>query len=221
MTTTAGAPASTGSFAARIREATTDVHRQAERAPFLGALLGGKLPIEDYGRMVVQHRAIYEALEAGNDALRDDEVVGGFVDDAVVRLPALQRDVDSVLGPAWASTPQAELVPATIEYCTRLREVAATWPAGWVGHQYVRYLGDLSGGLFIRRRIEQVYGIDAASGTAFYDFPKVPDPDAWKQAYRARLDALPWSVAECDAVIEEILAGYRWNTDLLEQLGER
>ncbi len=206
-------------FSTAIREATGDAHRAAERAPFFHALLSGSLPLEGYGRLVVQHRAVYEALESGNDAVRHDPVAAGFVHDDVLRLPALERDLVAVLGEDWAGRPEAALVPATTTYCRRLREVAATWPAGWVAHQYVRYLGDLSGGLFLRRAIEGLYGIDETSGTAFYDFPKVPDPDAWKQAYRDRLDDVPWDDAERRAVIDEILLAYEWNTTLLEQLG--
>lgn len=206
-------------FSTAIREATATAHRDAERSAYLGALLRGELPLEGYGRLVVQHRAIYESLEAANEAMAADPIAGGFVQEDVVRLPALQRDVVAVLGEGWAERPEAALVPATVEYCERLREVGATWPGGWVGHQYVRYLGDLSGGLFIRRRVEEVYGIDADSGTAFYDFPKVPDPAAWKDAYRRRLDEARWTAEERERITAEILESYRLNTLVLEQLG--
>lgn len=208
------------SFATAIRDATATAHRSAERSAYLAALVGGSLPLRDYGRLVAQHRAIYEALEAGNDAMRADPVASAFVDDDVARLPALERDLVAVLGDDWTEAPEAALVPATQQYCDRLREVAATWPGGWVGHQYVRYLGDLSGGLFIRRAIERNYGIDETSGTAFYDFPKVPDPGAWKDAYRARLDEAAWDTEERARITDEILAAYDWNTRLLEELGD-
>lgn len=208
----------TTSFAAQIRAATSSAHGTAERSSYLAALVGGALPLRDYGRLIAQHHAVYAALEGGNDALEDDAVAAAFVDDSVVRLPALERDLHSVLGRSWADAPEAVLVPATVEYCDRLRAVR-TWPGGWVAHQYVRYLGDLSGGLFIRRAIEGNYGIDESSGTAFYDFPKVPDPAAWKDAYRARLDAAPWDAEERVRIIDEILAAYDWNTRLLDELG--
>lgn len=220
MSTTTEAAATETPFSEAIRAATATAHRDAERSTYLAALLGGELPLEGYGRLVAQHRAIYEALEESNDRIAADPIAGGFVQEDVVRRPALERDIVAVLGEGWAERPEAELVPATVEYCERLREVGATWPGGWVGHQYVRYLGDLSGGLFIRRGIEKVYGIDADSGTAFYDFPQVPDPVAWKNAYRARLDAAPWDADERARITEEILASYRWNTLLLEQLGD-
>lgn len=206
-------------FSDAVRTATTAAHHDAEHSPFVHRLMAGELPLEGYGRLVVQHRAIYEALEGANDDIAADPLVGGFVQTEVIRRPALERDVVAVLGPDWGDGPHAALVPATIEYCERLREVGATWPSGWVGHQYVRYLGDLSGGLFIRRVVERTYGIDATTGTAFYDFPQVPDPVAWKDAYRVRLDAVPWTPEERSRVIDEILESYRLNTLLLEQLG--
>jgi heme oxygenase len=206
------------SFAAAIRSATAGAHRGAEGTSFLDALLGGALPLTAYGRLVVQHHAIYDALEAANRAMTADPVAGAFVDADIVRRPALERDAVAVLGPDWRARPEAELVPATIAYCERLREVGATWPGGWVAHQYVRYLGDLSGGRFIRTRIEAVYGIDETSGTAFYAFPKVPDPTAWKDAYRRRLDLAPWDDAERARIVDEVLAAYAWNTELLHQL---
>lgn len=205
-------------FSAQVRHATTASHEGAESAPFMRRLLEGELPLEGYGRLIAQHRAIYAALEGAHGSVVADETVAGFVQPEVVRLPALERDLVAVLGPGWADRPEAELVPATVEYCDRLDEVGRTWPAGWVGHQYVRYLGDLSGGLFIRRVIERTYGIDASSGTAFYDFPQVPDPAAWKDAYRARLDDAPWTDDERSRIIDEVLASYRWNTALLAQL---
>lgn len=210
----------TDTFSARIREATASAHGTAERSSYLAALVGGSLPLRDYGRLIAQHHAVYDALEGGNELLRDDPVAGAFVDESVVRLPALERDLVAVLGDSWAETDEATLVPATVDYCARLREVRTSWPGGWVAHQYVRYLGDLSGGLFIRRAIEGNYGIDESSGTAFYDFPKVPDPAAWKDAYRARLDAAPWDADERVRIIDEILAAYDWNTRLLDELGD-
>ena len=82
----------------------------------------------------------------------------------------------------------------------------------------MRYLGDLSGGQMLRGTIEQVYGIDASSGTAFYDFSRIPDLTAFKEAYRARLDAAPWDDEERARIIDEVLAGYRWNTEVLVEL---
>lgn len=42
-----------------------------------------------------------------------------------------------------------------------------------LAHAYVRYLGDLSGGQFIRRRIAKAYGLEDSAGVSFYDFKKL------------------------------------------------
>lgn len=205
-------------FSDALRMATASAHRDAERNTFLGRLLSGGLPIEDYGRLIVQHRAIYEALESANAAMATDQVASHFVRDEVLRLPALERDLVAVLGDSWPERPEAEVLPSTMEYCGRLLEVGATWPSGWIGHQYVRYLGDLSGGLHIRMALESVFGIDEDTGTAFYDFPKVPDPVAWKDDYRARLDRVPWDEDEQALVVDEVLEAYRLNTAIFAEL---
>ena len=70
-----------------------------------------------------------------------------------------------------------------------------------------------------RGTIEQVYGIDQTSGTAFYDFAELTDLTAYKDAYRARLDSAPWDDEERARIIEEVLLGYHHNTEVLEELG--
>lgn len=202
-----------------IRAATEEAHGEAEQALFVTSLLAGEQPIEGYARLVAQHRAIYEALEEAVPAMAEEPELVPFLDDALWRLPRLEADLIALLGADWAHRAEAVPVPATVEYCRRLREVGASWPAGWLAHHDVRYLGDLSGGVFIRRRVEETYGIDATSGTAFYDFPGIPSAKAWKDAYRAGLDALPWGAAVRARFTAEVLEGYRLNTLVFAQLG--
>ena len=53
----------------------------------------------------------------------------------------------------------------------RIEELAAgPDPSRLLAHAYVRYLGDLSGGQFIRRRISKAYGLDDGAGVSFYEF---------------------------------------------------
>jgi heme oxygenase len=203
-------------FSAAIRQATWDAHGDAEQAPWLSALVAGEVSREGYADLVAQHHFAYEALEAAAEAMAGDPVAGPFVDPALTRGPALVADLEALLGPAW----REEVAPsaATLEYVARIDEVCRTWPGGFVAHHYTRYLGDLSGGQMLRGTIESVYGIDATSGTAFYDFAQLGDLGEYKAAYRARLDSAPWDDRERARIIDEILLGYRHNTAVLEQL---
>ena len=95
-----------------------------------------------------------------------------------------------------------------------------SWPGGFVAHHYTRYLGDLSGGQFLARAIERQLGLDPRTGTAFYDFSAVGDLTAFKDAYRLRLDAAPWSAEEKTRIVNETALAYDLNTEVLVELGE-
>jgi heme oxygenase len=95
--------------------------------------------------------------------------------------------------------------------------VGATWPGGFVAHHYTRYLGDLSGGLFIGKLMARQFGFET-NGIGFYLFDEIADPAAFKDVYREQLDAVAWDAAERERVIDEVLAAYQFNTDLFVDL---
>jgi heme oxygenase len=204
-------------FSAAIRQATWEAHGEAEQAPWLSALVAGEVDVRGYAELAAQHHFAYEALEVASATMHDHPVAGRFVDDRLTRGPALVADLEALLGPGWRD----EVAPsaATAAYVARLEEVCSTWAGGFVAHHYVRYLGDLSGGQVLRARIEEVYDIDPSSGTAFYDFPQLDDLSAYKDAYRTKLDDVPWDDDERARVLDEVLVGYRHNTAVLQELG--
>jgi heme oxygenase len=214
VTTTPAAPATT--FSTKLRDATWGNHRRAEETPYLRALVSGGIDREGYAAMVAQHYFAYLVLEEAGRAMRDDPVAGVFVDESLVRLPALERDLHALLGADWA----ARIAPneATRRYRDRIQEVCFTWSFAFVAHHYTRYLGDLSGGQFLANAVQRRLGLDEHSGTAFYDFSAVGDLDEFKNAYRQRLDASPWTAQEQRWFIAETAYAYDLNTEVLVQL---
>ena len=202
-------------FSRRIREATMDAHRDAERTAFVRELIGGKLTQGQYAALVVQHRAIYAALEEGAEAVRGDAVAAAFLHPGLQRLSAIEADLKTLLK---TETIAGEVTPATTAYCDRIRQVAATWPGGYVAHHYVRYLGDLSGGQVILRALGRAYGIDDKSGATFYRFDAVGDHDEFKNTYRDNLDHAAWDAAEQQRIVAEVEAAYKFNTAVFESL---
>lgn len=205
-------------FSARLRAATWTDHSSAERTSFLDDLTRGRLTLAAHAALTVQHHLVYQVLEEAAAHWAADPVAGGFHHPGLTRLPSLAQDLAFLLGADWrdALTP----VPATAEYTARLREIAFTWPAGFVAHHYNRYLGDLSGGQYVARALSRAYGLDlGGDGLRFYAFDGLGDLTAVKEAYRTRLDAAPWDAEEQDRVIDEVKLAYRLNTDLLADLG--
>lgn len=178
-------------------------------------LLKGDGSREDYIALVSQHYFIYEALEGVGERMRRDPVASVFLSDKLTRLPALEADLEFLVGSDWRERITA--LPTTQRYVERIRQVGATWAGGFVAHHYTRYLGDLSGGIFIGRVMARRFGFET-NGIGFYLFDDIADPAAFKDVYREQLDAAPWDDAERERVIDEVLLAYRFNTELFEDL---
>lgn len=202
-------------FSAALRERSSDAHSGSESAGFMADLMKGEGSRDDYIALVAQHYFIYEALEAAADRMRREPVAAQFISDKLTRLPALRADLEFLVGPNWQEV--IAPLPTTRRYVERIASVGATWAGGFVAHHYTRYLGDLSGGLFIGRLMQRRFGFET-NGVGFYLFDEIADPRAFKDVYREQLDAAPWDDAEKERVIDEVLVAYRFNTELFEDL---
>jgi heme oxygenase len=202
-------------FSAALRERSSSAHSGSEHAGFMSDLMRGQGTREDYVALVAQHWFIYEALEAAAERMKNDPIAAPFISDKLTRLPALEADLDYLIGPDWRS--RIEPLPTTGRYVERIRQVGATWAGGFVAHHYTRYLGDLSGGQFIGKIMARQFGFDT-NGIGFYLFADIADPKAFKEVYREQLDAVPWDERERERVIDEVLVAYQFNTDLFTDL---
>ncbi|QIM17262.1 DUF2470 domain-containing protein [Leucobacter insecticola] len=208
-------------FSTVIRESSWSDHSDSERATFMEDIMKGRGTKQDYTDLVAQHFFMYEALEAAADSVLGDPAFEGFHVPALVRLPSLEADLRYLMGDDWRDriTP----TPATAAYVARIREVSeARWVAGIVAHHYTRYLGDLSGGQMIAKRVAKQHEL-SGEGVAFYDFAELGSIPAFKDDYRAALDRLgaSLSTAERADMLEEVRTAYGFNTAVFVDLGKR
>ncbi|MGV9732533.1 biliverdin-producing heme oxygenase [Rhodococcus aetherivorans] len=202
-------------FAERLRRETAQAHSDTENAQFVTELLAGRLTREGYAALLAQSWFVYEALERVGRGHAGDPIAGPFLDDALLRTPALEADLTFLLGPRWRET--LAPLPAAERYVARLERVAAARPEVFLAHHYLRYLGDLSGGQIIRRMLERAYGFDR-DGLRFYIFDDIPKPKPFKDAYRAKLDAAPLDEVQQRTVIDEANLVFGLNGDLFADL---
>ena len=196
--TTVG-PATVG-LAAALRIGTSAAHRDAERGSFIHALIRGQLPRSAYLDYLRGLQAIYIALETALETARGSHDTLDLVGPELLRAPAIARDLHNL-----GAADLAPIAPARA-YADRLRDLADRDPTLLIAHAYTRYLGDLSGGQLLRRGAARGLGLTATPGTPgleFYDFPAIPDLDAYKRQFRARLDALPLRPDQAAAVVDE------------------
>jgi heme oxygenase (biliverdin-producing, ferredoxin) len=206
--------AAADSLAVRLREATAAAHTAAERTAFVRHLFRGTLPREGYVAFLRALHPVYQALEAGLASTTADPAVRMAYDPALNRLAPLEQDLAWFAGPEWRALP---VVAPAEAYAAHLRMLAATAPAGLTAHAYVRYLGDLSGGQMIGKRVAATYDAGDA-GTNFYAFREVPDVDARKHQYRAMLAGLPLDAAGQELVVREAITGFDYARQMFETL---
>lgn len=200
------------SLSARVRSGTRAEHDAAQGSGFLDALTDGRLPIAAYADLAAQHYGIYETLEKAAVVMAGDPSAGAFVFPELTRLPALAADL-RFLGDSRPA------LPATEEYCDRLREVAFDRPAAFVAHHYTRYLGDLSGGQYLGPAIARAYGL-TGDGHRFFVFPGV-HPPTFRSRYREQLDRVTWPADEQDVFLAEVSRAYQLNIAVLADLKEK
>jgi heme oxygenase len=204
-----------------MREGSRAEHEAAESTSFMAELLDGGLVAQAYTDYLVRYRGVYAALEEGVRAHAGDPLVAAVHDPALERLAAIDADLAH-----WAPDrdPAAPIdSPAATAYVERIRAAAAEAGAGWggalVAHHYTRYLGDLSGGQAIGRILDRSFGLDGA-GVSFYGFGEIPKPKPYKDAYRARLDALGLPEPDVARVVAEVKVVFGLNQAIFVELGE-
>lgn len=207
------------SLAARVRQLTAEDHKSAETASFITELMSGKRCIRDYALLVSQYHYIYDALDAAADQLRTNTSLPGvaqLLDPDLDRRAAITADLAELLPSAGLSTTPMQL-QSTSTYAQHIRAVAND-PARLTAHHYLRYLGDLSGGLAIARLMQRHYQIPH-SQLNMYTFTPIDKPKLYKDAYRAQLDALGLDTEQEDAFIAEAGIGFGFNKAIFEELG--
>lgn len=196
-----------------VREGSRAEHSDAEGSTFMTELLAGRLDGAGYAHYLAVLRPVYAALEGVGRKLADDPVAGGFVDPGLERLAALDADLDHwTRGEGLVASSRA-----ADAYVARI-EATREDPKLFVAHHYTRYLGDLSGGQAIGRVLARAYELEQPEGVRFYDFEDIPKPKPYKDAYRARLDALPLGEDDKAAVLAEVKVAFDLNGALFAEL---
>lgn len=197
------ATSGTEGIAALLREGTAKAHRNAERSPFVVQLLRGEAGVPALTAFLAQLLPMYEVMEERLRAGADHPVLGQVVFPDLYRTEALRADLATLGG---------EGIPLTDETRALVERVRTITPTQLVAHAYTRYLGDLSGGQTIGAAVVKRYGVEPL---AFFDFSDIDDPDAYKNMYRARLDALPLDSDGVNELVTEAILAFDMNRDLM------
>lgn len=200
-----------------LREGTHSLHQTAERTGIVAAILAGTATRRGYELLLCNLIDAYQALERSLDEharCNPRHGVGRVALRALYRSPSLVADLAELSGPDAIES--LERLPAGAAYANRIYAVAGEHHgAALIGHAYVRYLGDLSGGQMLAARIANQLGIDAAA-LSFYRFADIDNIGQFKTAYRDTIDQAGNECQAIDLIVAEACIAFEHNIQLAE-----
>ena len=199
-----------------LREGTKKAHTMAENMGFVRCFLRGVVEKNSYRKLVATFYYAYAAMEEELERHKDHPVVSKIYFPELHRKASLESDLDYYYGPNWAN--EIATTPGGQRYVDRIREVAKTQPELLVSHSYTRYIGDLSGGQILKGIAQRAMNLSEGEGTAFYEFPEIPDEKAFKVKYRESMDEAPVDEAMVAQIVEEANDAFGLNMEMFKEL---
>ncbi len=196
-----------------LRHRTAALHRRAEQSGIVGAIIAGRATRAAYIVFLRNLVPVYAELERGLDRHRGTPALGRLCRSELSRSTTLQHDLIGLIGRDWEQS--VPLLPEATLYADRIASAAKGDGSLLIAHAYTRYLGDLAGGPFLKRRLASMVDFAAAS-VSFYEFPGIVDLPAFARRYRAALDSAASEFDDLDGIIEEAIVAFQHNIDLSE-----
>ncbi|KAI8983825.1 hypothetical protein BDB01DRAFT_790252 [Pilobolus umbonatus] len=206
-------------LASAMKEGTKGVHKAAETSEFIKRFLSGDITKNEYGRYINNLYFIYKKMESLLDQYKDDEVIKMVHFPAELnRENAILQDLEYYYGKDKIAlvTSDAQITPAVQQYLDALDAAVAKNPALLIAYSYSRYLGDLSGGQIMAKRLKKhVLGLtteDVAweeyNGVQFYNFEHIENHMEFKKLYRSRLDSAAVTQEVKDQIVHEAVVAF-------------
>lgn len=182
----------------------------------IARLLRGQGCRAGYARLLRGLLPAYQALEAGLERHGTTPWLSPLARPGLYRSAALAADL-AALERSYGRAPE---LPAAGPYAAAVTAAAATGDgAGLIAHAYVRYLGDLSGGVILSRVLTRSLGLPPEM-LAFYRFPAIPDLAACKAELLAAIDEAGRTIARPERLLEEARRAFSCNIALSLEAAE-
>jgi heme oxygenase len=128
----------------KIKELTWEHHKNAERQAFAKLLVSGNISEDLYATYLWNQHKKYDILEA----MISSHGLFAEVGAKISRKTLMEADIAEL----WKHDIAPPVVPSTIEYIDHMRDIMGDRDK-IIAHMYVFYLGDMSGGQMIKKKI--------------------------------------------------------------------
>lgn len=226
-------------MASLLHVGTSKAHEDARHNQGGIRLVRGELDKEEYVYYLMMLWHVYTELERGLEIHASYPTLQSTYNPTLLaRTPSISQDISCLLGvpeAEWQTHPSHSSLMASppkpfVEYLTRIRELSeSSDPTRLLAHAYVRYLGDMSGGQSIRRRIANAYNLDVdrGDGIQLYHYKKldsgesanIGDIKKVKEWYRGEMNTgIGDDTTLKAAVLEEAIKAFKLSVDILDLL---
>jgi heme oxygenase (biliverdin-producing, ferredoxin) len=202
-------------LSSKLRVGTKKAHTMAENVGFVKCFLKGVVEKSSYRKLVGNFYFVYSAMEEEMEKHKNHPILSKINFPELYRKQTLEQDLAYYYGANWRE--QVKLSSAGEAYVKRIRDLSEKSPELLIAHSYTRYMGDLSGGQILKGIAQTAMNL-TDGGTAFYEFPEIPDEKAFKANYRAALDAMPLDETMCDRIVEEANDAFGVNMKMFQEL---
>ncbi|KAI7894229.1 heme oxygenase-domain-containing protein [Mucor mucedo] len=212
-----------------MKEGTKVVHTAAEDSIFTKRFLSGAITKDEYGRYINSLYFVYKTMERLLTQYKDHPTIQMvYFPYELNREKALLKDIEYYYGKDRVAelTSDSNITPAVQSYIKTLQDAADKNPSLLIAHSYSRYLGDLSGGQILAKRLKKyVLKIDVTDaawdsyhGLEFYNFDHIANNNEFKNLYRQRLDGARVTQYTKDLIIAEAIYSFELNIALFDEI---
>ena len=171
-----------------MKSETWDLHTEAETTGFINQILRGTASLQHYISFLKNLQPIYETMESSYEWLESYPALSPYVGHQIARSDSIAFDLEHLT--ALCNDPVCPAIfESTRNYQASVETALNKNHPAMVAHIYVRYLGDLNGGLVLQKLLGKHLDLQKDCLT-FYSFPNIENLTKFKSGFREALNNL-------------------------------
>jgi len=199
-----------------LKSETWDLHTEAETTGFINQILRGTASLPHYISFLKNLQPIYEAMESSYEWLESYPALSPYVGHYIARSESIAFDLKHLT--AFCKEPVCPAIfESTRQYQTSIEAALNENHPAMLAHIYVRYLGDLNGGLVLQKLLGKHLDLPTDCLT-FYCFPKIENLSEFKSSFRQALNNLSLDQESKRRSVEAARNAFSFNIELSRTL---
>ncbi len=191
----------------KIRKNTATLHSAAEHSGFIKRIVDGNACKDSYAEYLFNLSAMYKVIEDTIENNKSNEIVKEFVTKELYKYELIQKDLKFLLGDKLDSM---ELLPSTIAFIDRIKEIDKSNPELIVAYAYTRFIADLFGGRTFIALLSVNYKVPA-EGLNYYSCEGIKDIRSYVMNYASKVNGMDLSEELESKLINEVSNAYIYN----------